>query len=193
MSNDPSVPSSDLGRARSSARRLRGATTPSSRTPGPLKPPRYVRFDARRFGTLSVTTGSDGGSAAPGSPTDHWGSDTWTGLLDDCLRIAQGSSAFLMDEHGLVVAVRGGDESDMLEVLGARLTVTFQQADRMSHREGGTTTICIELDDGWLTGIKHPMEGSGPLVVGILAADPIAGDAKSEIMELIAAAISAFS
>ena len=189
MSNDRSEHSSDLGVARSIARRLRARPRVSAERVSAVQRTRYVRFDASRFGV---------GSASPrtvtgGESIDRWASDNWNRLLDDCLAVCSGSSAFLMDEDGLVVSVRGMNESEALEVLGARLTVTFQQADRMSHREDGASTICIELDDGWLTGVKYPVEGTGPLVVGLLAESPIAGEAKKEIFELIERAVAAVS
>lgn len=192
MSNDRSEHSSDLGLARSIARRLR--TRPKITPDRGSVPPRsrYVRFDARRFGVGAATAAA---AAADGDEQviGRWASDNWNRLLDDCLAVCSGRSGFLMDEDGLVVALRGMDDSDVLEVLGARLTVTFQQADRMSHREDGASTICIELDEGWLTGVKFPVEGGGPLVIGLMAELPIAGDAKKEVFDLLARAVAALS
>ncbi len=186
MSNDPNENSSDLGLARTLARRLRSRPRAHiERASGPPRP-RYVRFDAGRFGTGApgVPAGGENGEL------ERWASDSWKRLLDDCLALCQGSGAFLMDEQGLVVARGGLSDAEAVDVLAARLTVTFQQAERMSHREGGASTICIELDEGWLTGLKVPIEGTGPLVVGLIADGPVSGDTKEDIYGLVAAAAS---
>ncbi len=188
MSNDRNELSSDLGVARTIARRLR--TRPrvvTERMSGAPAVARYVRFDASRFGVGGGTTTTADRDA---DSLERWASDLWNRLLDDCLALCSGRDAFLMDDQGLVVSVRGMQDSDALEVLGARLTVTFQQAERIGHREGGASTICVELEDGWLTGLKCPVEGGGPLVVGIIADAPISGDVKAEIVELLGRAVA---
>jgi len=184
MSNDQSERSSDIGVARAIAKRLHDRPRATAERMGGTLRSRYVRFDAGRFGVGGGMSAADG----DGEAIERWGSDTWNRLLDDCLALCGGSGAFLMDEQGLVVSVRGMNDNEALEVLGARLTVTFQQAERMSHREGGASTICIELDDQWLTGLKFPVEGTGPLVVGLIADAPVSGDVKSEIQDLVSSA-----
>jgi hypothetical protein len=184
MSNDPSDRSSDLGFARAIARRLRGPVVPSVAPSVVSRGPRYVRFDSRRF------VGVHEGSTPPLEEGDRWGSDNWNQFLDDCLEISRAKSAFVMDEHGLVVSVRGVDDSEALEVLGARLTVTFQQADRMSHRPEGANTVCIELEDGWLTGLKYAVPGAGSLIVGVMADAPVCGERKDEIVDFLRRAVT---
>ena len=185
MSNDKSEHSSDLALARSIARRLRGTTRVPTTPPGVLRGPRYVRFDATRFAAAQEQD-----SLPPPPDGQQWGSESWNNFLDDCLSVCSGTSAFLLDDHGLVVSVRGSDDPEVMEVLGARLTVTFQQADRMSHRADGASTVCIELDDGWLTGVKYAVEGAGPLIVGVIADEPVHGDAKEDIVDLLQRAVS---
>lgn len=184
MSNDPSERSSDLGFARSIARRLRGPAQPSAAPSVVSQGPRYVRFDARRF------SGGSMGSIPPPEGEDRWGSDNWNQFLDDCLEICRATGAFVMDEHGLVVSVRGMQDGEALEVLGARLTVTFQQADRMSHRPEGANTVCIELEDGWLTGLKYAVTGAGSLIVGVMADAPVCGERKDEIVDFLRRAVT---
>ena len=187
MSNAKSEHSSDLGLARSIARRLRGASPSSRPRSAPLRAPRYVRFDARRFESAAAP----GSLPPPPDGEDQWGSDNWNQFLDDCLSVCHGRSAFVLDDHGLVVSTRGTEDPEVLEVLGARLTVTFQQADRMSHRAEGATAVCIELDEGWLTGVKYSVFGAGPLIVGVMADGPVFGDPRDEIVELLQRAVSA--
>lgn len=187
MSNGKSEHSSDLGLARSIARRLRGPSTKGRPHSGPPRGPRYVRFDARRFESQAKS----GSLPPPPDGEDQWGSDNWNQFLDDCLAVCHGRNAFLLDDHGLVVSTRGTEDPEVLEVLGARLTVTFQQADRMSHRAEGASTVCIELDDGWLTGVKYAVSGAGPLIVGVMGDAPVFGDPRDEIVELLQRAVSA--
>ena len=184
MSNDPSERSSDLGLARTIARRLRGPARPSVAASVVSHGPRYVRFDSRRF------AGASAGSIPPPDGTGRSASDNWNQFLDDCREICRARGAFVMDEHGLVVSVRGLDDGEALEVLGARLTVTFQQADRMSHHPEGSGAVCIELEDGWLTGLKYAVPGAGSLIVGVMADGPVCGERKSEVVEFLRRAVS---
>jgi hypothetical protein len=143
-----------------------------------------VRFDARRL------SAGRAGSIPPPDGEARWASDHWNQFLDDCREICHAKGAFVMDEHGLVVSVRGLDEGEALEVLGARLTVTFQQVDRMSHHPDGSNTVCIELEDGWLTGLKHAVPGAGSLIVGVMADAPVCGERKHELVEFLKRAVS---
>jgi hypothetical protein len=184
MSNDPSERSSDLGLARSIARRLRGRSAPSGAPSAVSQGPRYVRFDARRIAS------GPAGSIPPPDAEGRSASDRWNQFLDDCRELCHAKAAFVMDEHGLVVSVRGLDDGEALEVLGARLTVTFQQADRMSHRTEGSNAVCIELEDGWLTGLKYAVPEAGSLIVGVMADAPVCGERKNEIVQFLRRAVS---
>ncbi|MBN1609450.1 MAG: hypothetical protein JW940_22660 [Polyangiaceae bacterium] len=184
MSNDPNERFSDLQLARSIARRLRGHCAPSGAPRAVSHGPRYVRFDSRRIAAGAV------GSIPSPDGEGRWASDNWNQFLDDCRQICRAKGAFVMDEHGLVVSVRGLDDGEALEVLGARLTVTFQQADRMSHHAEGPGTVCVELAEGWLTGLKYAVPGAGALIVGVMADAPVCGERKTEVVEFLRRAVS---
>jgi len=164
--------------ARQAARRLRGIPSVSGLRPAV---PRYVSFKLGK----AIDSEGKGPNTVRGATSASWGSDHWNQLLDEAIEASDSESAFVMDEHGLVIGVRGRVDAETAELLGAHITVTFQQADRMRLHEGGVTTICVDLAHSWLNGLKCRLDGGGFLVLGLLAGRPIQDETKDLVAQLV--------
>lgn len=177
--NDRRVPSSDLELARSLSRRLR-----APRGDAPVKhvepSPRYVRFEARRAAPESVFNNF----ANPGSP---FGADVWNHLLDGCLASADASAAFLIDGHGLVVATRGNLSAEAAESIGARLMIALDQSAQLLS-QGAASVVALEIDLGWLTGLRSGDKRARPLTLGLLGSGPLSRDVRDAVLSLLATA-----
>ncbi|MBK6513967.1 MAG: hypothetical protein IPG04_07525 [Polyangiaceae bacterium] len=176
--NDKRVPSSDLELARALSRRLRA---PRGETPAKhAEPsPRYVRFDARRAAPESVF-----GAFAASSP---FGADVWNHLLDGCLATADARSAFLIDAQGLVVATRGDLSAEAAESIGARLMVALDQSAQLLQ-PSAPSVAALEIELGWLTGLRSSDKRSRSLTLGIVAQGPLGRDIREAVLSLLATA-----
>lgn len=177
--NDKRVPSSDLELARALSRRLR-----SPRGEPPAKhaepSPRYVRFEARKAAPESVF----GAFASTSSP---FGADVWNHLLDGCLATADAQSAFLIDAQGLVVATRGALSAEAAESIGARLMVALDQSAQLLQ-PGAPSVAALEMELGWLTGLRSSDNRSRSLTLGIVAQGPLGRDIREAVLSLLATA-----
>jgi hypothetical protein len=181
MSNVRNVPFFDLGYARALSRKLRESAPVAPERP--VERPSYVRFP--RFASRSASPAFD--AAALGQSlrdvSDAWGASAWNALLDACTSAAAASGAFAMDGQGLVIATRGQVDEAQAERLGGRLMLTLDQASKMSEHAG---LVCVEVEGSWLTGIRAHSKSGEVVTVGVLAAEPVARDARAAIAELMA-------
>jgi hypothetical protein len=180
MSNVRNVPFFDLGYARALSRKLReSAPLPPER---PVERPSFVRFP--RFAARAAPAFD---AVALGQSLrdvqDAWGASAWHALLDGCTSAAAASGAFAMDGQGLVIATRGQVAQAQAERLGGRLMLTLDQAAKMSDHAG---LVCVEVEGSWLTGIRARSKSGEEVTVGVLAAEPVARDARAAIAELMA-------
>lgn len=179
--NDRRVPSSDLELARSLSRRLR-----APRGDAPTKhhepSPRYVRFEARRAAPESVFNQF-------ASPGGSFGAEVWNNLLDGCLSTADAAAAFVIDGHGLVVATRGDLSAEAAESIGARLMVALDQSAQLLPN-GAPAVVALEIDLGWLTGLRSGDKRARPLTLGLLGQAPLSRDVREAVLSLLATANS---
>ncbi len=120
------TPKDDLDFARRLSRSLnhqeRAAPSPTSATPGPVGP--FSRFGVAPHAPRPLGIGAEG----------------WRTLLAEVVQLTHASSAFALDESGLLVAATGV-EKDEAEGLGSRLIVAFEHVDRAVNQPGRSITI----------------------------------------------------
>lgn len=158
MSNRQSGSSSDdLERARRASRRLAGQSQAGADKDGEG----YVRFSAEAFVAAPKEV-----ARRPEAP--QFGPALWNSMLDECLAATGAEVAFVTDENALVVAVRGDMDMSLVQGIGARLVIAFEQASQMSESGSVSQSLAIELGERWLTGLRI-RRGEGQLfTVGVL-------------------------
>lgn len=152
---------SDLEAARAAARTLRSGASTASIDRG------YVRFDVRRIaGARAPQTDIVAVASEP-----RFGASGWERLLDASIAAAEAREAFLMNEQGLVIAVRGGMTPDEAEAVGSRVQLALEQADKMAADEAHRRAMMIELDRRWLVGIRFAVGDEASVTLGLFCAD----------------------
>lgn len=139
---------SDADAARATAARLASKQpAPEERVPsGEVLP---------RFGT----------SAAPERPLGT--TRDWPRLLDEVMRRAAGSAAFLSDRAGLLIASGGDLPREDLEAVAARFALAADQAARITD-DGRTGEIFVSVERGtWVC--QWFSTAYGELIVGCLS------------------------
>jgi hypothetical protein len=168
MPTDPRASSSDdLDQARRISQRLRGEAT------GPTQPgPGYIRFSAAGFATKVETT----------SP---FGPAIWNESLDRCNRESSAELSFVMDGQGLVVASRGEMDPALIEGIGARLLIAFEQADGMAELGAATQSIAMEIGHRWLTGFRV-RRTDRVFTMGVLGPRVVSRDTREAMEQMLA-------
>ena len=117
------------------------------------------------------------------------GSRVFCELLTEVLEIAKAeraTSAFAVDEQGLLIAAAGSAEDAILEATGSRVVIAVEQAARMEAFGGERPrALQIEIGGQWLTAL--PIDGGATpgLVVCVIASRPLADDARGVVAGLI--------
>jgi hypothetical protein len=172
MSSDRSASSSDdLELARRISRRLRGEPV----APGARPAPSYIRFSAAGF-------------AEPIEPASPFGPAAWNEALDRCNRESSSELAFVMDGHGLVVASRGNMDPSLIEGIGARLLIAFEQGDMMASLGDKPQSIAIEIGKRWLTGFRIRKGDERTFTVGVLGPNPVSRETREALEQMFARA-----
>ena len=172
MATDRSASSSDdLDLARRISRRLRGQAAP----PGPTRAPGYIRFSAAGF-------------AARIEQSSPFGPAVWNEMLDRCNRESSSELAFVMDGQGLVVASRGDMDPALVEGIGARLLIAFEQADQMNELGAEPQSIAIEIGRRWLTGFRVRRGEGRTMTVGVLGPRVVSRDTRDALEQMLARA-----
>jgi hypothetical protein len=109
-----------------------------------------------------------------------------TKLLDACVAVTGAEAALLMDPHGLIITSRGPRQGDELEVVGARLMVAFEQADRIDGQRS-TLSMAFELPRGTVQGLRL-IQPDGVLTLGLIVPGGLSAERQSRLVSLIAAA-----
>lgn len=179
MSNKPSGSSSDLERARRASRRLAGLD-PSS---GDRDSAGYVRFTAERFALAPR-------EAAPREPPPLFGPALWNSMLDECLSASgEGAEvAFVTDDNGLVVAVRGEMDPTLIQGIGARLVIAFEQASQMAEMGSASRSLAIEFGERWLTGIRIRRGEGQVFTVGVLGKSVVTRETRRAMERMLSGA-----
>lgn len=167
MPTDRSASSSDdLELARRISRRLRGLSAPAGKMPG------YIRFSAAGFVTRT-------------EPNNVFGPAVWNEMLDRCNRESSSELAFVMDHQGLVVASRGEMDSSLVEGIGARLLIAFEQADQMAELGASPQSIAIEIGKRWLTGFRVRRDEDRVFTVGVLGPRVVSRDTREALDQML--------
>ncbi|MFO0755102.1 MAG: hypothetical protein U0359_01315, partial [Byssovorax sp.] len=155
----------DLAEARAASQRLRGAAEGTA-------PPRgatgFIRFSAAAFTP----------SEALANP---FGPAVWNEMLDRCMREARAEVCFVTDAHGLVVASRGAMDAALIEGIGARLLIAFEQADQMTEGQTPSGSIAIEMGHRWLTGFRVRRELDRIFTVGVLGPSVVSRELRGAL------------
>ncbi len=159
--------SDDLESARRISRRLCGDT---SGLPAPAPP--YIRFSAAGF-TARV------------EPASPFGPALWNEMLDRVNRESSAELGFVIDAQGLVVASRGDMDPALVEGIGARLVIAFEQADGMAELGAAPQSIAIEIGRRWLTGFRVRRGEDRTFTVGVLGPRVVSRDTREAIDQLL--------
>lgn len=169
MPTDRSASSSDdLDLARRISRRLRGLVAP----PAGRGAPAYIRFSAAAFTARE--------------PASAFGPQVWNEMLDRVNRESSSELAFVMDTQGLVVASRGTLDPALIEGIGARLLIAFEQADQMAELGAATHSMAIEIGRRWLTGFRVRRGEERTFTVGVLGPRVVSRDTREAIEQMLA-------
>lgn len=191
--------SDDLERARLLSRRLRGVGAPGI----PAAEPGYVSFAPRSAAPPAAAPRATRPTPTPApprpstvplmtrreplnAPSAGFGPDGWNKLLDACVVTTGAEAALLMDPHGLIIASRGPAAGDELEVVGARLMVAFEQADRIDGQRS-TLSISVELPRGTVHGLRLERP-DGALTLGLIVPGGLSAERQARLLTLITAA-----
>jgi len=176
------------------AARLKGEDPPPAafRSLAPQPPGRYLRFSGHRFRKqepiqvdakeIDTAFRLELDQLAANTP---FGIQEWHDFLDTCICSCGAETAFVTDSEGLLVASRGRLHSGEMEGLGARLSIAFQQADRMEIAAGDSRSVMIEFDHLWLSGIGFHSENQPSFTIGILGKDPVPATKRDEIRDTL--------
>ncbi len=201
MASDRSGPFYDLEEAASLTRELAGRErTPADDAPRPGgdEPPRtsgYVRFSAERIRYGKRVERGRGDETVDVTGEVPWssemmGSAGWRHLVDWCLEATDADAVFVVDARGLVVAGSGALPAEEVEAAGARLLALFEHADQLLESQGEARSINVELELGWLTGLRAAVRRDDPedgtLIVGIVTTRPLSDAARRNITEAFA-------
>jgi hypothetical protein len=96
----------------------------------------------------------------------------WTEILDDSIYLAHARCALVMDGAGNIAEFRGDWPKNTLDKVGARLLKGIAQAEPPPTAES-SQLVEIQLGSFWLTGLKVPLGGGRPVIVGFLSQAPI--------------------
>lgn len=182
MSRGPDETAYDLSNARAITERLRRGPSatpveaPSSQVP-------YARFPKTRPGIGAPS--ADETELAEDVPwsTAMMGSGGWTKLLEWYVTSLNAHGALIVDSSGLVIASTGSLATEIVEETGARVSVAFEQGDQMLRTLGSLRTLTLELDRGWLVGIRiHTIEGLS-LIIGVVSPRRISASAQQSIAD----------
>lgn len=176
MPNVPNERSSDLEAARAASRSLRTGATQAVLDRG------YVRFEASRFTGARATEAL---SRTPRAPEPRFGSASWERLLDDCMVAAESSDAFLINEQGLVIALRGAIDPDEAESVGSRTQLAMEQVDRMANANATRRMAMVELDSRWLVGVRFALGDGTSVTLCLLCREPPEADGRRKLTTLL--------
>ena len=161
--------SDDLERARAASQRLRGSGAPAA-------PPRaasgYIRFSAASFVTAPAVA-------------NPFGPAIWNEMLDRCMRETKSELCFVTDAQGLVVASRGAMDPALIEGIGARLLIAFEQADQMTEPRVPSGSIAIEIGRRWLTGFRVQREQDRFFTVGVLGPEVVPRELRGALEAML--------
>jgi hypothetical protein len=182
MSNDPNEPFFELTYARSLSRSLRSTDPASRQATAPTEAPRFSRFSRSARAGARSSFDADALVESLRNLRDAWGPSGWHVLLDGCLQACGASGAFALDPQGLVIATRGDLDPELVERLGARLTLTLDQARKMGE---SCRVVCVQVDGHWLTGLRADASGANALTLAVLSDEPLALAPRNTIDRLI--------
>ena len=181
----------DLRHAREIAVRLGGGS--EGRMPSAGVGDAYVSFSTS---TLSFSAAAATAASPSEPPEPHaelhasvpWGAEMegssgWTKLLEWMRGELSSDAAFIVDRRGLVIASAGELSTMGLEETGARLVIAFEQGEQMLVSMGVPLSVTIELQEGWIVGIRIPAGDDEFLVAGIVGPQPLSRRARAGLLE----------
>lgn len=116
------------------------------------------------------------------APAAGFGPAAWDALLDACVSAARAQAAFLMDPHGLVVSSKG-TSADPLEMVGSRLMLAFEQADRIGQER--TLSLSAETAKGTLFGMRLVQSDGSFLLLGVVVPGGLLADRQHQLVALV--------
>lgn len=114
--------------------------------------------------------------------SEMMGSGGWKAMLDWVVSALDADGAFIVDSRGLVVAASGLLGADVVEETGARLIIAFEQGDLALRSHGKALSVTVELESGWLVGMRVPVrDDDAGFIVGIAGPLPLTHEARRKI------------
>ncbi len=98
-----------------------------------------------------------------------YGEMDWNAFVDWCLSATDGLEAFILDEAGLLVVVRGDLKLNDVQATGSRLLIAIEQAESMPEINRQPGLVSLATERGWFSGIRL----KDGLVLGVIAPQPV--------------------
>ncbi len=182
---------SDLDGARAISRRLQVVGQLQATTRGES----YVRFSLAPLdrGIEAALPQAIASAQEDASPSRLWNSESmgslyWNELLEVCVAAARAEGAecaFAVDGQGLAIASVGGTPTGDVELVGSRLALIFEQAERMELIGDSTGAILVEFKDRWLAGLHIVGSRGETIIVGVVARDALGPQTRETIARVI--------
>lgn len=156
----------DIELARSISQRLSGRSG-KPQTSASLG---YIRFSASR---LVSQQGQTAGSA--------FGPAIWNEMLRYCVESTRAELAFVVDDQGLIIASHGDAEPSLIEGIGARLLIAFEQTDQMGALGEPSESMTIQMGQRWLMGLRMRLDENRLVVLGVLGPEVISEETREAL------------
>jgi len=179
MSRDRAVSSSDVERARALSKRLGLGVREVSAAPS--AGPEYIRFAAPSFAAASAPLDSPAPLIAPPN-----GPVAWAQLTGWVRELVGARLVVLSDASGLLVALSGDATHERAEAMGARLVLSFEQADRLEANERASRFMSLDFGAVVVSGLRVDLPGGGRLVLGIAAEAALPAQLRTDIERALA-------
>lgn len=158
---------SDIEKARQISQKLRPNSQPISQVP---KQQNYLSFQAAKLVFGQAGSASSYNPLVYNPPIRSQCPDNyWNNLLLWYLENSKGSSAFIIDQEGFVVAYQGQLSAKDIEEIGARLVAVFHQANKFQINGEELSTLRLEYPNNWVTSLLINLNENVTLLVGLIS------------------------
>jgi hypothetical protein len=104
----------------------------------------------------------------------------WPQILEDCVYLARGRGAFVMNAKGQISEVTGPWPKPKIEPIGARLMKLMDEEERERAKGAPPVTPTLQLGTFCLTGLRVTIAGQD-LTVGLIAETPLPAEARPAV------------
>lgn len=133
----------------------------------------FARFASRETAPPTPEPRVDPAHATPRS------FESWDDLVAWIKRITSCQVVFVVDPESFVIAQHGHHSLEELEGIGAQFQDVAERATEIEI--GAARALALQLESGWLSGIRFPREESGYFLVGVIADEVLPREIQAAI------------